>query len=629
MQEKTEKQTQTDMQETTSAQTKKGTRKKQAESHAGLLGRKLSRTVILLTALAFVLFLFIAAWQTFKTSRGREVDSQHSQLQQAAGRISSLQRTIQNIASLIVYNDVVQKGISGRTLTQGDELFAARKISETLKEYQHIVDGTEEITIYTSDGRTLTSRYVRGAMNPETSAWFRDFLASGKNSGFTNVHASVPMQDGYTTDVFSYITGYYSIDDYRNKLGELIINVEYRTLLEMIQIDTTLLKGYVLLDSSLVPLVQSGEISPEETMIAGESSNGLYRSKNGGVYVVCDEMEDGWVLVSEISGTQLIRRALAATLPIFAVFVIMLAGLWFLMSLMIRRITGPVNTLSQAAARVGQGDFSVSVNIRTGDEIEDLGESFNRMVVDINRLMKASVEHEKKIQQMQTENLMLQINPHFIYNTMNSIVYMARMEGNDQIADFTNAFISLLQSTLRVRSSIFTTLEEEIRNVRNYLYLQEYRYGNKFTYEIDCPEELLPSQVISVMLQPVVENAIFHGIAPKEGPGKITVTVYSVTHTSEAGTEKASDQVSGQPSEQKDLEIRIADDGVGIDPQTLSELLKEDYVQKGGIHKIGIGNVHARIREVYGNDYGLTIVSSPGEGTTVTARIPWVAVISR
>ncbi|MBO7708937.1 MAG: histidine kinase [Lachnospiraceae bacterium] len=571
------------------------------------LGPKLIRTVFLIVTLGFVIFFCIVAAELYRGSREREIDNQRSQLTQTAGRIRSLQSTIRNIASLIVYNDVVQKGISGKAEDIGDELYAARNISNTLKEYLHIVDGTEEITIYTTDGQTLTSRYVRGNMDPAETDWFRDFRGTGKTSGFTGVHSSIPMQSGYTTDVFTFITGYFSLDDPRDKLGELLINVEYRTLRNMTGIDMTMLNGYALFSGEGEKLVEEGELPCSYEEILGGMKDGLYRPGGGEIYVVSDQMDDGWILISRISGKELLQRFLSTFVPIFGSFAVMLLVLGVLLSHMIRRITDPINALSEAAEAVGHGDFSVSVDIHTQDEIEDLAKAFNRMVVDINDLMNESVAHEKKIQQMQTENLMLQINPHFIYNTMNSIVYMARMDGNQQIADFTNAFISLLQSTLRVRDSVYTTLGEELKNVRSYLFLQSYRYGNKFTWEIDCPEELEACRVICVMLQPVVENAIFHGIAPKDGPGQIRITAEKTTH----------DDMT------QILLIEVSDDGVGMDAQTLSQILSEDYVHRGGVHKIGVGNVRARIREVYKDPYTLEITSLPGEGTQVVIEIPF------
>ncbi len=600
--------------------------------HAGRMGPKLIRAVLVAVAVGFLIFFGIVAGEVFLTKRSREIDNQKNQLSQAAGRLEELQHTIKNIASLIVYNDVVQKGLSGKSDSLGDDLYAARRISSTLKEYLHIVEGTEEITIYTTEGRTLTSRYVRGAFDPQEADWFQEFLRSGRESGFTGVHSSVPMQSGYSTDVISYVTGYYSIDGYRNRLGELIINVEYNTLENMIRIDTTMLRGYVLLDGRGQPLIQNGEIQVAGTKIPEQAEDGIYERNVGSVYVISGEMDDGWVLVSEISGKELIRSSLYSVLPIFIIFVLMLVGIGIILRYMIRRVTDPINALSSAVAQVGQGDFSASVDIHTDDEVEDLAKAFNRMVVDIEELMKTSVEHEKKIQQMQTENLMLQINPHFIYNTMNSIVYMARMEGNTQIADFTNAFISLLQSTLRVRSSVYTTLGEELKNVRNYLYLQSYRYGNKFTWEILCPEEYESCKIVSVMLQPVVENAIFHGIAPKDGPGQIRIEVTVgggpapervVTTTEIAVTPDRGPGNENVTAEKTDrLQILVCDDGIGMDPDTLAQILREDYVQKGGIHKIGVGNVRARIREVYADRGSMRIESTPGKGTSVIIELP-------
>ena len=118
----------------------------------------------------------------------------------------------------------------------------------------------------------------------------------------------------------------------------------------------------------------------------------------------------------------------------------------------------------------------MSAHIQTDDELEMLSDVFDKMIVDIQKFMNESVEREKILRNMQIENLMLQINPHFIYNTMNSIVYMARMNGDTHIADFANAFISLLQSTLDVTDSVYQTLGQELLNVKNYLYLQSYRY---------------------------------------------------------------------------------------------------------------------------------------------------------
>lgn len=185
-------------------------------------------------------------------------------------------------------------------------------------------------------------------------------------------------------------------------------------------------------------------------------------------------MEDNWLLVSEISRSRLVHRSFQAYFYLTVLFVFIIGGLISTLNIVIRKFVKPIHKLSETAEAVGRGNFDVRVNIHTDDELEMLSEVFNKMIVDIQNLMNESVEHEKILRKMQIENLMLQINPHFIYNTMNSIVYMARMNGNTQIADFANAFISLLQNTLDVTDSVYQTLRQELLNVKNYLYLQSY-----------------------------------------------------------------------------------------------------------------------------------------------------------
>ena len=231
-----------------------------------------------------------------------------------------------------------------------------------------------------------------------------------------------------------------------------------------------------------------------------------------------------------------------------------------------------------------------------------MAKAFNKMVVNIQCLMHKSVEHEKQARRMQIENLLLQINPHFIYNTLNSIVYMAKMDGNRQIADFTGAFIALLQSTLNIRDSVFSTVRDEVRSVENYMNLQKYRYEDKFTFGIDCDEELMDCQILNVMLQPIVENAIFHGIAPKEESGRLAIQIVREGDT---------------------LVIMVKDDGVGMTKENIAEQFKKDYRQKDGVRKLGVSNVRERIREIYGEPYDMTIESELGKGTVVTMTIPF------
>lgn len=576
---------------------------KKKNRKTGKLQLRLTRMVLLPVFIAFFLIFIIVISTSYNYYRNQEITNQSNQIDKTAAQISGLQSTISNIAKQVIYDDVVQKGIVAKASSTGEYLYQRRNVQETLTGYSHIVDSIHEIMIYTVDGRTFSSRSTKDPFVPERNVWYENFLNSGRSIGFTEIHSSEQNQDGYCVDVISYIMGYYSVENARQELGKMVISVKVSELEKMAKLDSELLEGYCLYDANADPIASQGNLKKTYNQILLLSENEVVENKIGDVYIIADEMQDGWILVSEISGVRLMQRAVEANIYLLVIFAVIVGTLLFILPKSIRQIVTPINQLGEAATEVGHGNFNVSVKIQTDDELEMLADVFNKMVVDIQEYMHQSVEHEKVLRRMQIENLMLQINPHFIYNTMNSIVYMAKMSGNSQIADFANAFISLLQSTLDIRDSVYQTVREELRTVENYLYLQKYRYADKFTYEIQCEEELMDCQILNVMLQPAVENAIFHGIAPKEEPCELKI---SVSRQGES------------------LVACVEDNGVGMSPETLAEQMRPGHPQKGGIRKIGVANVRNRIRETFGEPYDLVIESERNVGTKVIMTVPYV-----
>lgn len=570
-----------------------------------ILQARLNRIVLLVVSLAYVLVFFAVASDLYTSYRRLEMQSQQTQIRQVASQIDTVQRTIQSIASLIIYNEVVQNQVAdihSADATHVTELVARSRIDSTLREYLHVVDGTDEILLFAKDGEAYTTRYVRGVYDLENSGWYQSYKSRNVSRGFSAVHKAVPMQSSVEKDVISYLSDYFSVEKYNEKLGELCIDVDLKTFLNSMQMSKDgLVQGVCLLDATGSPLYQDGTFDFPFSEILEGYNDGFY-IKNGEVCAISDDMEDGWVLVSQLDSKALIVQTMRPLMKILLIFVLTWLALTVILRFALSKLVNPIHELSKATEKVASGDFSTKVEIHTGDEVEELAETFNDMVVSINDLMTESVNHEKELQKIKTENLILQINPHFIYNTLNSIVYMARMNGNMEIVNFTNAFISLLQNTLRVHDTVYTTVDNEIKNIRNYLQLQEYRYAKKFTYDIICPNDVLNCQILNVTLQPVVENAIFHGIAPKDGSGKIKICfVHDNTM----------------------LKIRISDDGIGMSEETLADLLNESYVQKSGIHKIGLGNVRRRIQEIYGAPYTLTVQSEVNKGTIVVITVPF------
>ena len=199
--------------------------------------------------------------------------------------------------------------------------------------------------------------------------------------------------------------------------------------------------------------------------------------------------------------------------------------------------------------------------------------------------------------------LQSQINPHFLYNTLNSIKWMATIQNAPGIAEMTTSLSKLLKDISKGTTTLIS-LEHELSLIRDYFTIQQYRYGGTVTLRIDTEDEaLLSCRILKFTLQPIVENAIFHGIEPKGSSGCVAIRIYR--------------------DESLDVRIDVTDDGIGMTPEVASSILSANAPTGSSFFKeIGISNVHKRLQYEFGSRYGLTITSTPGEFTTVSILLP-------
>ncbi|MEK3688956.1 sensor histidine kinase [Paenibacillus sp. FSL R10-2736] len=263
-------------------------------------------------------------------------------------------------------------------------------------------------------------------------------------------------------------------------------------------------------------------------------------------------------------------------------------------------LTKPLKSMVRLMKQVQHGNLEVWLHPRYNDEIGMLGSHFNRMIIRVKDLLQEVKLTEKRKQKADMRALQNQINPHFIYNTLESIRMLAEGSDDPRVAKLTY----LLGMQMRygiVRSEEMVTIGQELDHTRNYLDMLQIRFPDKFSLKIDVPDALLSFPVIKLVFQPIVENAVFHGLEPKEGPGTISIT----------GWAEGSKAV-----------FCVEDDGVGMDEDTLRAL---NHTLTGGAdgEKFGIGlrNVNERLRLDYGSPYGLRVESESGQGTRVILRI--------
>ena len=321
-----------------------------------------------------------------------------------------------------------------------------------------------------------------------------------------------------------------------------------------------------------------------------------------GYYKVCYAAVDAnhWIIVNCVPYLRLYRA------PVIAIALLLfgIAVLFFLVIRSANRVsttfTAPIVALNETAHRVGDGDFDLSIEKSRDDELGDLSDEFNRMIRHVKRLMQQVVEEQEIQRSYELLLLQAQINPHFLYNTLDSIVWLVRMQKNDDAITMLEALIDFFRSGLSKGSDV-VPLSQEIMNVRSYMTIQEYRYRTKLTWDAACDDDIAGFQVPRLTLQPLVENAIYHGIKEKEGPGHISVACWP---------------------EEGAVMLQVTDDGLGMSREALEALRAQIDAQDVRERKsYGVINVFERLRLFFKDRCVLSVESTEHEGTCVTIEI--------
>ncbi len=266
-----------------------------------------------------------------------------------------------------------------------------------------------------------------------------------------------------------------------------------------------------------------------------------------------------------------------------------------------RGIVGPLRDLSQKMKQVGRGDMTVRVEAAEGMvELRSLTETFNRMVAKIGELTSQIEQKERQRAQSEMDALQFQINPHFLSNTLNAIKMMATLVRVENIQKMTGALMMILSASFRDTRAA-APLEQQLDNLESYVYIMKVRFGDSFEVVFDVEEGVKQLLVLKMLLQPILENSILHGIREIDCKGRIEVRAWQAEHN---------------------LYCEVNDNGVGMSNDTLDAIWdKAEHAHKG-LNCIGIRNVHERIRLNYGEDYGLRIQSAVAQGTRVTFVLP-------
>ena len=286
-----------------------------------------------------------------------------------------------------------------------------------------------------------------------------------------------------------------------------------------------------------------------------------------------------------------VEQAIAIT---SGILLVILVGAFAVSRKIVTGITEPIGELCDAAVAAGGGDFRIRA-VKTGpEEIEVLNKSFNQMVEKIGNLVEDIHTEELNLRAAELRVLQEQINPHFLYNTLDNIIWLAESKKTDEVVMMVSSLSTFFRTSLS-KGREFVSVKEETEHIRSYLEIQQFRYRDILDYEIAIPEEYYGYEVIKLTLQPLVENAIFHGLKPKAANCLL--------------------QITGRCGEDC-VDLYIRDNGVGFDPGQTAP--KTSPISTG----IGLSNVNERIQLYFGKHYGAYITSVPGTGTEVHIHLP-------
>lgn len=341
------------------------------------------------------------------------------------------------------------------------------------------------------------------------------------------------------------------------------------------------------------------KINIEEGKVYTKGGTDYFTSETNGSYIYTEaDFDTGFKLISLVSSDEIIRNCLSLTKSII-LFTFLLTVLSTTLFIYINsKIFGPMQELKKGIELVQDGHYDAALTTTSKNEIGILVNGFNNMIGTINTQMDNIYRHQRNLRKAHLEVLQAQINPHFLYNTLDSIIWLSRARDTDSTITLTGALIKFLRIGL---SNGFKTItiEDELNHVENYLQIQKIRYGSLLNYSVGHPAEASGYYIPKLTLQPLVENSISHGMDTSHSIGLITVTC--------------------EITEDKIL-ILVEDTGVGIDAETLEKINHMEYSPASG--GIGIKNVNERLQLYYHVSYRMWLTSTPGRGTTVHIELP-------
>ncbi|MEK0313318.1 sensor histidine kinase [Cohnella sp. 56] len=569
--------------------------------------------ITLYFAAALALIIIALAVSNYRISSSifidKAVDSTRQSLDLVSGRLDLVFDNAQNDARIAIQNQTIQQ-----------TLIAASKDSDSYSNYQRYI-AVQNVLSSIADGQTFVSAIVLydnvhriydsggiDGVRDVSGPYFERFAPAAYGIAWQSTVDSNYYRDNRQEKVVSLFQRFNSQMS-GAQLGVLQLSVEERYISEQYanvklgetgQVFIVDGAGDIVSSSDPDALNTSARDEPYYQLLSGECSGRTF-IKHGERYLVVsrpyprlDWQIAGIVPIGEITKDKSVLTSRFTALGMLFVLLALAAT-----PLLSRYAMRPLRVIKQTVKRVQRGDLDVSLDLHSRDEIGELAVEFNRMVSRTKSLMEQSVEEEKRRKEFELAAIQAQINPHFLYNTLESICGLAELGRNDDIVDLVGQLAGFYRGVLSKGNPIIS-LDEELALTRRYLDILKVRYADKLDYRIDVEPAMLPSPTLKLLLQPLVENSIYHGLKNKRGKGLI--------------------RIEGRIRD-GNMIIDVTDDGMGMPPEKIKALLAPAGPEQAA--SFGVKSANERIKLYFGAGYGLGLESEPGVGTRVIITLPY------
>jgi len=533
-------------------------------------------------------------------------ENNRSMLDQVNLNLDSYLRNMMKVSDATYYSAIKKKDLAIESIDKEMNLL-----------YETNKDSLISICVFSEDGDVVSASPVgqlKGSVNPSKSDWFSKALTKKENLHFSTPH----VQNLFVDPDYKYrwvVSLSRAVEITNNKKitsGVLLVDINFSGIEQICKNVNVGKSGYVYL------VDREGEIiyHPRQQLIYSdliEENNKEASNYEDGNHTETFQGEKrlvtiktvgytGWKIVgvmpmADITSDYQQISIFAIFIMIFAIFILV-----FLNMFVSSRIANPIKSLEKCVKKLENGVKDVNISISGSYEVQHLGKAIRSMVNQMHTLMDNIMTEQESKRKSELDALQAQINPHFLYNTLDSIIWMIENENYDGAIIMVTALARLFRISLSKGKNIIT-VRDEIEHARNYLTIQNIRYKNKFTYSIETDEKTLDFASIKLIVQPLIENAIYHGMEFMGGDGEILVKTYT---------------------KENDLYIDVIDNGLGMLQEVADTLLTTESKVEKKSSGIGLKNVNERIQLYFGKSYGVKIYSEPDEGTRISIHMPGV-----